>query len=205
MLCHPCKQHFALSEPRQVAELLSNKQVASDSAQSEGLNKSLQLKLKDDFQRYTKDVESMRAGHAGGDSSLAPCPWDPDDETEFNFRVGSSVSVWSNILHEGTRIPWRRWSEVKDSARTSGCRMCRILNAMIEYVSVQAGPGIAELSFISSNIFMDRGTCRPTMMRFDVFEEPHGSRSALLLFHISTAKSTVWMDGSAKVESSQSQ
>ena len=184
MLCEPCRQHFSFAYPRQTEQILQIKRGAVNSARNERVCEANQRKIEEECQRYADAVQSARIKQSRS-YVVAPCPWNLEDDTDFKLSTGSSVSVWSHTSHQGMDLHGRRVRDLQTSAGISSCQMCKTLNSMISYVSLECRETISEPCLISSEILLDQGTCRPTWIRFDVYSELHSPRIAMLGLHLS--------------------
>ncbi|MBE3042117.1 hypothetical protein IMZ48_05955 [Candidatus Bathyarchaeota archaeon] len=179
MLCQACEAHFEFSHPNHIKEIIRIKRGAIRSAAEEGLGESLTQKLRDELRRYETGVDSI------SQASEPPCPWNTEDETDYDLPNSALIGVWGYTRPKNEVLPPRPCHELRESARSSGCRMCVILAAMAAY----AVPEMDKSAVMSSHVWLDQGTCRPTSIYFDLLRYEGGKRLALLKLHLTATSS----------------
>ena len=186
MLCQACEAHFTFSHPNHIKELIEIKRRAISSAAREGLGESLRVKLRDELWRYETGVDLVAR------ASEPLCPWNTEDGTDYNLRYSgiglrysASIGVWGNTRPDIHVLPPRSFRELRESARSSGCRMCEILIAVAAY----AVPEMDESAVVTSDIWLDQATCRPTRLQFNLQRYERGEKSPLLTMNISATNS----------------
>jgi hypothetical protein len=85
--------------------------------------------LKEDLLRYERHLKSRV-----GSESPCPCPWSTQERVEMDMYPGSdNLYLWQNpdFPQSQNGVKGRRWQDLKSSAASIGCNICRTIVAML--------------------------------------------------------------------------
>ena len=168
MLCDACVEHFTFARPDIVECCRISKRNAIEYAEINDFAESHITTLRSELERYQQALDA-RTG------SVFPRPWTTGSNWQDLFPTSDTIPVWQ-------RQYCRTWQDVQVAASSTGCQLCATLVEMIQYAT--KGAEIKKTDKVISVWFVDRGSCAPSWLRFEVVRED-SAPGVLLHFHLS--------------------